>query len=44
MIADYSSPNMPRYQLAKGCLVDQLVGTVYGPHLRAGLPWRQVRI
>jgi len=25
-ITDYSSPNMPRYQLAKGCLVDQLVG------------------
>jgi len=25
-IHDYSSPNMPRYQLAKGCLVDQLVG------------------
>lgn len=26
VITDYSSPNMPRYQLAKGCLVDQLVG------------------
>ncbi len=26
IITDYSSPNMPRYQLAKGCLVDQLVG------------------
>lgn len=25
-ITDYSSPEMPRYQLAKGCLVDQLVG------------------
>ncbi len=25
-ITDYSSPDMPRYQLAKGCLVDQLVG------------------
>jgi uncharacterized protein (DUF608 family) len=25
-ITDYSAPNMPRYQLAKGCLVDQLVG------------------
>jgi uncharacterized protein (DUF608 family) len=26
VITDYSSPEMPRYQLAKGCLVDQLVG------------------
>jgi non-lysosomal glucosylceramidase len=26
IITDYSSPNMPSYQLAKGCLVDQLVG------------------
>lgn len=26
VITDYSAPNMPRYQLAKGCLVDQLVG------------------
>ncbi len=26
IITDYSSPEMPRYQLAKGCLVDQLVG------------------
>ena len=26
VITDYSSPNMPKYQLAKGCLVDQLVG------------------
>ncbi len=26
VITDYSSHNMPRYQLAKGCLVDQLVG------------------
>ena len=26
IITDYSSPQMPRYQLAKGCLVDQLVG------------------
>ncbi len=26
LITDYSSPNMPKYQLAKGCLVDQLVG------------------
>jgi hypothetical protein len=26
IITDYSSPNMPFYQLAKGCLVDQLVG------------------
>jgi non-lysosomal glucosylceramidase len=26
VITDYSSPGMPRYQLAKGCLVDQLVG------------------
>lgn len=25
-ITDFSTPNMPRYQLAKGCLVDQLVG------------------
>lgn len=25
-ITDYDSPNMPHYQLAKGCLVDQLVG------------------
>jgi non-lysosomal glucosylceramidase len=25
-ITDFSAPNMPRYQLAKGCLVDQLVG------------------
>lgn len=25
-ITDYSAPNMPYYQLAKGCLVDQLVG------------------
>jgi uncharacterized protein (DUF608 family) len=25
-ITDYSAPNMPKYQLAKGCLVDQLVG------------------
>lgn len=25
-ILDYSASNMPRYQLAKGCLVDQLVG------------------
>jgi len=25
-ITDYAAPNMPRYQLAKGCLVDQLVG------------------
>ncbi len=25
-ITDYTSPNMPNYQLAKGCLVDQLVG------------------
>lgn len=25
-ITDYTSPNMPKYQLAKGCLVDQLVG------------------
>uniref|UniRef100_UPI00321780F4 GH116 family glycosyl-hydrolase n=1 Tax=uncultured Draconibacterium sp. TaxID=1573823 RepID=UPI00321780F4 len=25
-ILDFSAPNMPRYQLAKGCLVDQLVG------------------
>jgi non-lysosomal glucosylceramidase len=26
VISDYSSPEMPPYQLAKGCLVDQLVG------------------
>lgn len=26
IITDYSAPNMPKYQLAKGCLVDQLVG------------------
>ncbi|MBT3747586.1 MAG: hypothetical protein HOG34_01285, partial [Bacteroidetes bacterium] len=26
LITDYSAPNMPMYQLAKGCLVDQLVG------------------
>ncbi len=26
VITDYSSPEMPRYQLAKGCLVDQLAG------------------
>ena len=26
IITDYSAPNMPNYQLAKGCLVDQLVG------------------
>jgi len=26
IITDYSAANMPRYQLAKGCLVDQLVG------------------
>lgn len=26
VITDYSSAEMPRYQLAKGCLVDQLVG------------------
>ncbi|MCG6190047.1 GH116 family glycosyl-hydrolase [Maribellus maritimus] len=26
VITDYSAPNMPKYQLAKGCLVDQLVG------------------
>jgi uncharacterized protein (DUF608 family) len=25
-ITDYSAHNMPKYQLAKGCLVDQLVG------------------
>ncbi|TKG95580.1 hypothetical protein EYV94_09075 [Puteibacter caeruleilacunae] len=25
-ITDYAAPNMPKYQLAKGCLVDQLVG------------------
>lgn len=25
-ITDYAAPNMTRYQLAKGCLVDQLVG------------------
>mgnify|MGYP006291574169 FL=1 len=25
-ITDVTSPNMPKYQLAKGCLVDQLVG------------------
>lgn len=25
-ITNYSSPKMPKYQLAKGCLVDQLVG------------------
>ena len=25
-ITDYASPNMPKYQLAGGCLVDQLVG------------------
>lgn len=25
-ISDFSAPNMPKYQLAKGCLVDQLVG------------------
>ena len=25
-ITDYSAENMPKYQLAKGCLVDQLVG------------------
>ncbi len=26
IITDYSAANMPKYQLAKGCLVDQLVG------------------
>jgi non-lysosomal glucosylceramidase len=26
IITDYTAPNMPKYQLAKGCLVDQLVG------------------
>jgi uncharacterized protein (DUF608 family) len=26
LITDYSTPGMPFYQLAKGCLVDQLVG------------------
>ena len=26
IITDYSALNMPKYQLAKGCLVDQLVG------------------
>ncbi len=26
VITDYSAPDMPKYQLAKGCLVDQLVG------------------
>ena len=26
LITDYSAPDMPKYQLAKGCLVDQLVG------------------
>ncbi len=26
IITDYSAQNMPKYQLAKGCLVDQLVG------------------
>lgn len=26
VITDYFAPNMPKYQLAKGCLVDQLVG------------------
>lgn len=30
IIQDYLAPNMPKYQLARGCLVDQLVGQYMG--------------
>jgi uncharacterized protein (DUF608 family) len=35
-ITDYSAPNMPKYQLAKGCLVDQLVGQYMAHICRLG--------
>ena len=32
---------IPAFQLGKGCLVDQLVGAVYGTYLRVGIFGRQ---